>query len=272
MSDGYSLRELVKAVARESLPPVALRGVKEVRKLIRSDRPLRVPGTSRVMVQRGREEDTDLFDQIILGRTYDFKQLRRWPEIAAFYQACNSPLILDCGANIGAASIWFATQFPKATVVAVEPEPGNFRVLEENSGAPNMRAVHGAVSSTPGELQIVDPGLGSASFRTEHVHGQAGEHVRAYTLDELAAMVPGSTPFVIKVDIEGAEQDLFDAHQYVLDQCPVVVIELHDWMLPRGRTSQSFLKWHASQDRDFVYIGENVYSLCNRSLPTLAAC
>ncbi len=78
---------------------------------------------------------------------------------------------------------------------------------------------------------------------------------------------PARTPFILKIDIEGGEADLFDDEPEVFARFPVLIIELHDWMLPRGGTSRPFLRWHAAQDRDFVHIGENVFSLCNTLLP-----
>jgi FkbM family methyltransferase len=42
-------------------------------------------------------------------------------------------VIVDAGANIGATTLLFSSQFPDATVVAIEPDPENFRLLEENT-------------------------------------------------------------------------------------------------------------------------------------------
>ena len=258
----------LKKIARDFLPPIALRRIKDVRQSLRIRSPLRIPNTGRSLIHRGTNTDTEIFDQMFLARVYDFTQLSRHREIDSYYNACPMPLILDCGANIGASTIWFATQFPRSTVVAVEPEPGNFALLKKNTENANAIAVHGAVAGHAGELQLFDPGLGSAGFRTGASGNDAGPGtVHAYTLDTLAAMVPGSTPFILKIDIEGAEGDLFKTHHSVLDNCPIVIIELHDWMLPRTASSRAFLKWHVSQDRDFVHIGENIYSLCNRLLP-----
>lgn len=40
--------------------------------------------------------------------------------------------IIDAGAHIGAASAYFLQRWPLASVMAIEPEPGNYRVLKEN--------------------------------------------------------------------------------------------------------------------------------------------
>jgi tRNA1(Val) A37 N6-methylase TrmN6 len=39
------------------------------------------------------------------------------------------PVIVDCGANVGMTSIWYARRYPAAVILAIEPEPGNFEIL-----------------------------------------------------------------------------------------------------------------------------------------------
>lgn len=85
----------------------------------------------------------------------------------------------------------------------------------------------------------------------------------------MLALAPGATPFILKIDIEGGEGDLLGEEAKVFARFPIVVLELHDWMLPRAGTSRAFLRWHAERDRDFVHIGENVFSMCNQLLPTV---
>ena len=40
--------------------------------------------------------------------------------------------IVDAGANIGLASVIFANRWPDATIIAIEPEAGNFDLLKKN--------------------------------------------------------------------------------------------------------------------------------------------
>jgi FkbM family methyltransferase len=43
-----------------------------------------------------------------------------------------SPYIIDCGANIGMSVIYMKQQFPKAEIVAFEPDETNFELLNKN--------------------------------------------------------------------------------------------------------------------------------------------
>ena len=58
----------------------------------------------------------------------------------------------------------------------------------------------------------------------------------------------------------------------MIDRFPVVIIELHDWMLPHSASRRPFLQWRASRDSDFVYRGENVFSFSNTSLYERGTC
>ena len=44
-------------------------------------------------------------------------------------------IIVDVGANIGMASLYFATKYPQARIIAIEPETSNFEMLAQNVGA-----------------------------------------------------------------------------------------------------------------------------------------
>lgn len=51
--------------------------------------------------------------------------------------------------------------------------------------------------------------------------------------------------------------------QFATFGCPLMIVELHDWMLPRTANSANFLKAVAARNRDFVFRGENVFSIRN---------
>jgi FkbM family methyltransferase len=245
----------------ELLPPVVTRGLKSARDRIVGP-PTRVDLMGHRLVHRGSVVDQGIVSEIVYGGAYDLRRLRRHAEILRFYESCAKPLVIDAGANIGVATAWFALSYPKATVRAIEPHGGNFALLQKNVAGLAVTPILGALAAKPGRLHLFDPGEGDCAFRTGAAGDAAIGEVRAYTVDEL--IEPGETPFILKIDIEGGESGLFDSAGF--ERWPVIVIELHDWMLPKGGSSASFLRWHASQDRDFVFFGENVFSLCNRLL------
>ena len=68
-------------------------------------------------------------------------------------------------------------------------------------------------------------------------------------------------PFICKIDIEGAEQELFSANTQWVERFPIVIIELHDWLFPARGSSANFLRAIAGMKRDFILSGENIFSI-----------
>ena len=69
----------------------------------------------------------------------------------------------------------------------------------------------------------------------------------------------GTEPFICKVDIEGGEEFLFSKNTEWVARFPVIIVELHDWMLPWQRNSRNFLKRIANLDFDIIWRGENMF-------------
>jgi FkbM family methyltransferase len=209
--------------------------------------------------------DLEVLAQIFRSEDYNLARLARWRDIEACYRRIAGegrvPLIVDCGANIGASALYFAEQFPLAKVLALEPQPGNFLMLSRNCAAnPRVVPLNAAVASEDKRGALLDPGKGNWGFR---VSERAGGEVEMVSINSLLARTEGE-PFIVKIDIEGFEAELFSRNLEWLDRFYVLIIELHDWMLPRQRSSHSFLRAIGALDRDFVHAGENVFSIANR--------
>jgi hypothetical protein len=67
------------------------------------------------------------------------------------------------------------------------------------------------------------------------------------------------TPFICKVDIEGAESDLYAQNTAWFKHFPLHAIELHDWMLPFKKSSASFYRLLANHNYDVLNHGENTF-------------
>jgi FkbM family methyltransferase len=213
---------------------------------------------------RSGTSDRRVIRQIFLDHDYDLRRCTRYTEIAEYLSRQRRrglrPLIVDVGAHIGVSSLYFSLVLNSAVVVAIEPEPGNFALLQRNVAGLDVHCLQAALAASEGKARIVDPGEGTWGFRTErHSEGD----VPAVPLDTIYRQFlrDDLLPFMVKIDVEGAEEDVFSANNGWITQTPLLVIELHDWLLPGRGTARNFLRAIADTDRDFVPLGENILSI-----------
>ncbi len=183
---------------------------------------------------------------------------------AAMLRRGATPFILDLGANIGASAVWFAVRYPDARIAAFEPHPDNYRLLEQNCTGLAVETLRAAVCGVAAVRRLVDPGLGEWGYRLATGDTPStGLAVDCVVLGELLAdrLAGDLAPFILKIDIEGGEADLFDHADDLLQRFPVVILEPHDWLLPGSAVSRGFFRWHATTERDFVLYAENVFSI-----------
>ncbi|HEY3861353.1 MAG TPA: FkbM family methyltransferase [Verrucomicrobiae bacterium] len=223
-------------------------------KLTRAERvePALLPGDQRGVNVRLNGTDLDTYAKIFLQREYDIP-LAKEPKA-----------IIDAGANVGYASIFFAIKFPKAKIIAIEPETANFDRLKENTAAfPNVSLIKGALWPKSGFVDLLDPGIGSWGFEAaEAAGGHADvptvEKVRALTVDEVMEQAGLSYVDVLKVDIEGGEKAVFADSPAWLKRVGVVMIELHDHRMP-GCSRNFFVATREFNQE--IRLGENVIML-----------
>lgn len=215
--------------------------------------PVHVPRIGRVVV-RARDSDMTTLRQVVRDTEYGFTS----PAFAARAQEMYSailaqgqvPVILDAGANIGAAALWFKSCWPKAAIVSVEPDPANAALLRQNV-AGVATVLEAALGGEPGHVATVHSGR-SWGVQTE----RADAGIPIVTVDQAFASVPDGKPFIAKIDIEGFEKDLFAGDCSWLDRVPIVMMEPHDRIWPG--TSRSFQAAFGARDFDMLINGENL--------------
>jgi len=176
---------------------------------------LRVPLLAHpVILRTAPSSDFDVFTQIVLWPEYDF--LERLADVRT---------IVDLGANIGLASALMLSKFPGASVIAVEPDPGNCEVLRQNLAAygDRVRVLEGAVWAYDGEVSL-DRSFGDR--REWAVAVRAGNGVRAFSMAHIFSNFDGQID-LLKIDIEGSEKALFSADTSWLSRVRNLSIELH---------------------------------------------
>jgi FkbM family methyltransferase len=182
---------------------------------------IRLAGVQRPLVIRPRTTDRFVFEQIFLDGEYDLPDCIR----PAF--------IVDAGANVGFASILFANRYPDAMIVALEPEADNYRALVRNTSEyPQILPMRAALWSKAEPL-FLDATEDSWSCRVRTpLKGEAGG-VSGIAMQELLKIHGQSSIDILKMDIEGAEREVFnsDCHSW-LSRTGTLVIELHDHLTP----------------------------------------
>ena len=212
---------------------------------------------------RDGDSDAAVLRQVFIKREYDLSRYRQHnarldARYAEILSAGQKPLIIDAGANIGAASIWYARAYPEALVLAVEPEPENLVLCRANTQArANIKVVAGAIGAQSGCVEIFNDSKKGQSdaFQTR----RAEEGVKVFSVADLKAQAGAdATLFIVKVDIEGFESDLFSAETNWIDECAALIVEPHDWLFPGKHSSRSLQQAMLSRDFELLLRPESL--------------
>ncbi|MCZ8196450.1 MAG: FkbM family methyltransferase [Flavobacterium sp.] len=182
-----------------------------------------LPKLNRKIYLRNNTKDLETFEEIFLTNLYD-TTLPIIPKT-----------IVDAGANVGLASLFFHLKYPEASIVALEIESKNSKVIKKNtSGINNFELIEKGLFNKKSFFKIEDPYNASNSFQIREVTEQEEYDVESTTLDEILSQKKWDTIDILKIDIEGAEKDLFSSnYENWLPKTKVIMIETHDRMIPK---------------------------------------
>jgi FkbM family methyltransferase len=150
--------------------------------------------------------------------------------------AVESPrTILDLGANVGYSSAYFLSRYPDASVVAVEPDSGNYAMCRRNLEPYGSRArvVHGAVWPERRKLEVGrgdwrDGREWTALVKPAKEENTSSECVDGYDMPTLIGLSGATEIDLLKIDIERSELELFSHNtESWLPHIRNLCIELH---------------------------------------------
>lgn len=210
---------------------------------------LRAPGVE--VLCRAGTSDLEVFRQIFVNR-----------EFRCLDDLVEPSVIIDCGANVGYATAYFASRFPRARIISVEPGAGNFSMLAANmlKYRDRCKLIHSGVWSKVhgllmGENFDGDPREWAYTVR-EASPGETPT-MMAVDIPSLIEMSGAERISVLKIDIEGAEKELFANNCNWLSQVDNLVIELHGPECERVFHS-------ALKDRGFLISQCDELTVCRR--------
>jgi FkbM family methyltransferase len=167
----------------------------------------------------------------------------------------NDPkLIVDGGAHIGCASVWFSLKFPNCKIYAIEPDEDNYKLLLSNSLLyPNIIPLKYGLWDKKAFLKVNSSNRENWNYTVSEVDFSEG--LNAIGINELITLYNINKIDILKIDIEGSEIELFRNPNW-LDKVEFIIIELHDWF--RDGCSEAFFNAIGNRKYRKEQIGEKV--------------
>jgi FkbM family methyltransferase len=145
--------------------------------------------------------------------------------IYAFRSSTDTPLIIDCGANIGLSLLYFSKKLPKAKIIAFEPDQTVLPYLKKNIEHSKMTQVElheVAVWDRVTEMKFyTDKGMGGRvenAFENQEAVIIQTVRLRDFLKEPVA---------LLKIDIEGAEYRVLKDCADVLSNVACLFVEYH---------------------------------------------
>lgn len=147
-----------------------------------------------------------------------------------------SPKILDIGAHIGVATIYFKQQYPKAHIVSFEPNPYTFKLLEQNviqNNLTDVDIVNAAVGDKDAEstfyISTQDPeeawSWDNAMVKNKWYDPKKTREIKVRTTT-LKKYLKTEVD-LLKIDIEGMEERVLKGAEEDLRNVKNIVMEFH---------------------------------------------
>lgn len=149
-------------------------------------------------------------------------------EVYKFISKSEKPYIVDCGSNIGLSLIYFSRLFPKAEIVAFEPDKDVFYCLDKNINnfsIGNVSLFNCAVWNKEETLRFFSEGADGGRVAIESDNDKIVE-VKAVRLGNY---LNREVDF-LKIDIEGSEFEVLEDCASSLVNVKNIFVEYHSFV------------------------------------------
>lgn len=169
----------------------------------------------------------------------------------------SSPLIIDCGSNIGMSVLFFKFIYPSSRIICFEPDPDAFSILKKNIDVNCFSGIelhNAALGSKDGvaylhrnSSNLASPG---STIMDNMYIGDKDETIKVDLL-KLSSFIKGPVDF-LKMDIEGAEYDIFDDIKGRIHLVDAISMEIHSGYSMMEKRMSNILE--SLEDSNFTYI------------------
>jgi FkbM family methyltransferase len=172
---------------------------------------------------RLNSSDVNVFRQVFIEREYQLIEKC----------AGSHNIIIDAGANIGLTSLFISSLYPEAKIYAVEPEVNNFALLKANTTANRkIVCIQGALWSRDEQVSILSEDDADWAFQVGKNSSPVERGIQGFRMSSLMDYIKVSRVSLLKMDIEGAEYEVFKDAGSWIDKVENIVLELHENIQP----------------------------------------
>jgi methyltransferase, FkbM family len=173
---------------------------------------------SREVYLRTYAGDIDIFYEIFWKKVYKFSHTRQ------------PRTIIDLGANVGLASLFFISEFPSCKIYAVEPVQDNVDVLKKNLAKQvidkQVIIIEAAVSDNDNYMSLNAPAL-KYNFKLSDIANDTDIKIKVLSMDSLFKNYSHEEIDLLKIDIEGEEEKIFFSNTGWLTRVKEIIVEVH---------------------------------------------
>jgi FkbM family methyltransferase len=183
---------------------------------------------------RFTDSDAKVYDAVFRSQVYG-SYPAEWVRdgIMKFYERTAKPLIIDAGAHIGMATAYFEAVWPRASIVAIEPDDDNMDMMVHN--------------------------VGEKTFYLQRFLVGARDNGKSFNLEQTP---DGKWGGRLGSECKGAVVALSDD----VPAFPVVYVEPHDRFAMTRPLSRGFLKWHVTTGIRHMFLVDDMMLSVDSSL------
>ncbi len=146
-------------------------------------------------------------------------------EIYKFKSSKKSPVIIDCGSNIGLSCLYFAKNHPDSKIYAFEADEKIFTILSsnmKNNNINNIELYNKAVWIKEEELSFSSEGADGGS-----IYDTSDSKIKVQAIRFKEFLEKFTTIDFLKIDIEGAETEVLKDIETELNKVENLFVEYH---------------------------------------------
>ena len=184
---------------------------------------VRIPGLKSPVHIRPRTVDARVLQEIFGTQPFNIKI------------GTSPKFIIDAGAHIGLSSLFFANRFPTATVISLELEANNYRMLQKNTAhEPRVHPLHCGLWSVDGTLSVANESAETWAYYAAESSDNEHDCITTPSLSVASLMKRYNIPTIdlLKLDIEGAEKEVLSTADQWIEKVKTIAVEVHDWLKP----------------------------------------